>query len=150
MFPSPTEIKFGCSCPDWAGMCKHVAATLYGIGARLDESPELFFKMRNVEMGNLICEAVSDHKEKLLARASRKSSRIIEGADLSATFGIVLEGDPVAAPSASPADAPSVSRGKGNRAASSGKRTSPSGKSRPKGSLPSPGGQRKKGRPPKN
>ena len=86
MFPSPTEIKFGCSCPDWAGMCKHVAVMLYGIGARLDESPELFFKMRNVEMGNLICEAVSDHKEKLLARASRKSSRIIEGADLVSHF----------------------------------------------------------------
>lgn len=91
MFPSPKEIKFSCSCPDWAGMCKHVAATLYGVGARLDESPELFFRMRNVEMGDLIRQAVSDHKQKLLARASRKSSRIIGEADLSATFGIELE-----------------------------------------------------------
>jgi len=149
MFPSPTEIKFSCSCPDWAGMCKHVAAALYGIGARLDESPELFFRMRNVEMGDLICEAVSGHKKKLLARASRKSSRIIEGADLSATFGIELEPDPVAGPSASSADAPSVSGGKGKRAASPGKRTSPSGKPRPKRSPTSPDGRRKKGGPPK-
>ena len=93
MFPSPKEIKFNCSCPDWAGMCKHVAATLYGIGARLDESPDLFFRMRNVEMDDLIRQAVSEHKEKLLAKASKKSSRIIEGADLSATFGIELEHD---------------------------------------------------------
>ena len=39
LFPSPSEIKFTCSCPDWASMCKHVAAVLYGIGARLDTSP---------------------------------------------------------------------------------------------------------------
>ena len=42
LFPSPKEIDFDCSCPDWASMCKHVAATLYGIGARLDQDPELF------------------------------------------------------------------------------------------------------------
>jgi uncharacterized Zn finger protein len=91
MFPSPREITFNCSCPDWAGMCKHVAATLYGIGARLDESPELFFKMRNVEVSDLVRQAVSDHKEKLLARAIKKSSRVIEKIDLSATFGIELQ-----------------------------------------------------------
>jgi uncharacterized Zn finger protein len=93
MFPSPKEIEFSCSCPDWAGMCKHVAATLYGIGARLDESPELFFKMRNVEMGDLIEQAISGQKQKLLARASKKSSRIIQEADLSQTFGIELDHD---------------------------------------------------------
>src|SRR5208283_242632 len=93
LFPSPKEIKFSCSCPDWAGMCKHVAATFYGIGARLDESPELFFRMRNVEMGDLIGQAITDHKQKLLARASKKSSRIIEETDLSRTFGIELEHD---------------------------------------------------------
>lgn len=81
MFPSSKEISFKCSCPDWAGMCKHVAATLYGIGARLDESPDLFFRLRNVAMDDLIRQAVTDHKEKLLARASRKSSRIIDEAD---------------------------------------------------------------------
>jgi uncharacterized Zn finger protein len=42
LFPSPREIEFACSCPDWASMCGHIAATLYGIGARLDEDPMLF------------------------------------------------------------------------------------------------------------
>jgi uncharacterized Zn finger protein len=46
LFPGPKEIKFSCSCPDWATMCKHVAAVLYGIGARLDEEPALFFTLR--------------------------------------------------------------------------------------------------------
>ena len=43
LFPAPREIKMSCSCPDWAGMCKHVAATLYGVGARLDAQPDLLF-----------------------------------------------------------------------------------------------------------
>ena len=50
LFPSPKEIEFECSCPDWASMCKHIAATLYGIGARLDEDPTLFFTLRGVAM----------------------------------------------------------------------------------------------------
>src|SRR3989442_1644858 len=49
LFPSPSEIKFQCSCPDSARMCKHLAAVLYGIGARLDERPELLFVLRNVK-----------------------------------------------------------------------------------------------------
>ncbi|MGO9614019.1 MAG: hypothetical protein ACLPX5_13450 [Dissulfurispiraceae bacterium] len=119
MFPSPKEIRFSCSCPDWAGMCKHVAATLYGIGARLDESPELFFRMRNVEMDELIGQAISDHRQKLLARASKKSSRIIEEADLSRTFGIELDHDLGTASSVSSEDAVSVSSRNRKKAASS-------------------------------
>jgi len=46
LFPSPAEIQFTCSCPDWAAMCKHVAAVLYGVGARLDARPELIFALR--------------------------------------------------------------------------------------------------------
>ena len=144
MFPSPKEIKFSCSCPDWAGMCKHVAATLYGIGARLDESPELFFRMRNVEMGDLIRQAVSDHKEKLLARASRKSSRIIEEDDLSGTFGIELEHDFGTAPSASSEDTAPVSPGKSKKTASARKR-----KSGLRDSSASPDGRHQSRRPPK-
>lgn len=48
LFPAPKEIDLACSCPDWADMCKHVAAVLYGVGARLDEKPELFFTLRGV------------------------------------------------------------------------------------------------------
>lgn len=144
MFPSPKEIKFNCSCPDWAGMCKHVAATLYGIGARVDENPELFFRMRNVEMGDLICQAVSVHKEKLLARASKKSSRIIEGADLSATFGIELEHDFATAPPASSEETKPVSRRKGKKNASVRKHKSGS-----RDSSASPDSRHQSRRPPK-
>src|SRR6516164_5446533 len=54
LFPSPEEIKLACNCPDWAGMCKHVAAVLYGIGARFDHQPELLFRLRGVDEKELI------------------------------------------------------------------------------------------------
>src|SRR5438132_4668999 len=57
LFPSPSEITFTCSCPDWASMCKHVAAVLYGIGARLDEKPDLLFALRKVDHQALIAWA---------------------------------------------------------------------------------------------
>ena len=59
MFPLPSEIKMSCSCPDWAGLCKHLAAVLYGIGARLDHHPELLFTLRQADHTELITEAVS-------------------------------------------------------------------------------------------
>lgn len=88
MFPAPREIKFSCSCPDWASMCKHVAAALYGVGARLDEDPKLFFRLRDADISKLIKQTVTDKTKKLLEKAARKSSRIMEDADLSAVFGI--------------------------------------------------------------
>src|SRR6478672_4150273 len=57
LFPTPPEIKLSCSCPDWAGMCKHVAAVLYGIGARFDHQPELLFRLRGVDEMELIASA---------------------------------------------------------------------------------------------
>ncbi len=54
LFPAPKEIHIDCSCPDWASMCKHIAAALYGIGARLDSQPELLFKLRGVDASELI------------------------------------------------------------------------------------------------
>src|ERR1700691_1671717 len=57
LFPSPAELKLSCSCPDWADMCKHVAAVLYGIGARFDHQPELLFLLRGVEKNELIAKA---------------------------------------------------------------------------------------------
>lgn len=94
LFPSPKEIKFDCSCPDWASMCKHIAATLYGVGARLDDDPNLFFLLRKIEIGDLISETVKDKTEELLTRAKRKSSRIIEDQDLSSVFGIEMDTTP--------------------------------------------------------
>ena len=54
LFPSPREIEFTCSCPDWASMCKHVAAALYGTAARLDEKPELFFLLRGIRIDDFV------------------------------------------------------------------------------------------------
>ncbi|KMP11316.1 hypothetical protein UR09_03720 [Candidatus Nitromaritima sp. SCGC AAA799-A02] len=91
LFPSPKEINFSCSCPDWADMCKHVAASLYGAGARLDEEPHLFFKLRQVEIDDLVTKAVEDRTSKLLKKAEKKSARVLDDSRLSELFGIEME-----------------------------------------------------------
>jgi len=91
LFPSPEEIDFSCSCPDWAYMCKHVAATLYGIGARLDNDPSLFFKLRNAKMKDLVTQALEDKTRKLLKKAEKKPTRVIAESDLADVFGIDIE-----------------------------------------------------------
>ncbi|MDP2643631.1 MAG: hypothetical protein Q8P24_01695, partial [Desulfobacterales bacterium] len=109
LFPEPREIKFSCSCPDWASMCKHVAAVLYGISARLDEEPALFFILRNAAMRELVTEAVEGKTKELLKKAGRKSHRIMEKVDLSEIFGIDLEQDAVAGLSDPPSEWPQES-----------------------------------------
>jgi len=94
LFPSPKEIGFDCSCPDWAYMCKHVAATLYGVGARLDENSSLFFRLRKAKMDDLITQAVEDKTRILLKKAQKKSPKVIAESDLSDVFGIEIE-DPL-------------------------------------------------------
>lgn len=88
LFPLPREIEFSCSCPDWAGMCKHVAATLYGVGVKLDEDPKLFFLLRKAEMDDLITEALRDKSKKMLKKAEQKTSRVINDSDADKIFGI--------------------------------------------------------------
>jgi len=66
LFPAPREISFDCDCPDWADMCKHIAATLYAVGARLDNKPELLFSLRGVDMNELISDTIEDHKSSRL------------------------------------------------------------------------------------
>jgi uncharacterized Zn finger protein len=58
LFPKPAEIEMRCSCPDYAGMCKHIAAVMYGVGNRLDSSPELLFRLRGVDHNELIEQAI--------------------------------------------------------------------------------------------
>ena len=87
LFPSPKEILFTCSCPDWASMCKHVAAVLYGIGARLDHQPELLFTLRNVDSQDLIAKAGSDLAKKHKGPAGVK---VLASDDLSEIFGIEM------------------------------------------------------------
>ncbi|MCD6292959.1 MAG: SWIM zinc finger family protein, partial [Deltaproteobacteria bacterium] len=91
LFPAPKDISFDCSCPDWADMCKHVAAVLYGIGARFDDDPQLFFKLRGVNINDLITQAVRDKTASLLKKSNKKSKKIIADADLGAVFGIEMD-----------------------------------------------------------
>jgi uncharacterized Zn finger protein len=87
LFPSPKDIVFTCSCPDWASMCKHVAAVLYGIGARLDHQPQLLFKLRNVDQQDLIANAGSVLSKK---RKRPVSAKVLATDDLSEMFGIEM------------------------------------------------------------
>lgn len=93
LFPAPKEISLKCSCPDWATMCKHVAAVLYGVGARLDENPALFFVLRNVNIDELVSKAIAQKSETLLKKSVRKSGRVIDNDDISAMFGIEMESE---------------------------------------------------------
>jgi uncharacterized Zn finger protein len=88
MFPSPKEIYFDCSCPDWANMCKHVAAVLYGIGARLDHNPMLFFELRDLDWQDLIRKSMEQKLESMLKNAGKKSEREIPAEDISDIFGL--------------------------------------------------------------
>ena len=78
LFPQPSEISFQCSCPDWALMCKHVAAALYGVGARLDMNPALFFELRGIEIGRFVDVALANRVERMLENAQKPSARIMD------------------------------------------------------------------------
>jgi uncharacterized Zn finger protein len=86
LFPSPSEIKVSCSCPDWANMCKHVAAVLYGIGARLDQQPELLFRLNHVNENDLMVK-VGDAVP--LAHKGPAVAKVLGGGeDLAELFGL--------------------------------------------------------------
>src|SRR6185437_3848449 len=91
MFPAIDEIKMKCSCPDWATMCKHVAAVMYGIGAHLDHSPELLFTLRKVDHLELI-ESVGDGGAISAGSTDDPSRKTLAAEDLSDVFGIELDG----------------------------------------------------------
>ncbi|MBV9624632.1 MAG: SWIM zinc finger family protein, partial [Acidobacteria bacterium] len=87
--PMPHEIALSCSCPDWASMCKHVAAVLYGIGARLDAQPELLFRLHELDEQELITKASSG----LSVSKKPLPSRMLGGANLSELFGLEMAAD---------------------------------------------------------
>jgi uncharacterized Zn finger protein len=88
LFPKPAEIEMNCSCPDGAAVCKHLAAVVYGVSVRLDDSPELLFALRNVDHSELITQAVaSENLEQSLA----SSTSDLAGSDLGELFGIELD-----------------------------------------------------------
>lgn len=90
LFPKPSEISFNCSCPDWALMCKHVAAALYGVGVRLDENPALFFELRGIDMDRFIDVALENRVEVMLENAQKSSDRVIDDCvDIKMLFGVI-------------------------------------------------------------
>ncbi len=91
LFPHPSEIRFTCSCPDWASMCKHVAAVFYGIGARLDERPEMLFLLRAVDGGDLVARAGAGLA---LPPISSATDRILTNEGLGELFGLDLGAGP--------------------------------------------------------
>jgi uncharacterized Zn finger protein len=100
LFPRPSEIRFTCSCSDYASMCKHIAAVLYGVGARLDESPELLFRLRAVDETELLSDLGSALPD---TRTKRDTAHTLVADDLAALFGLDMEESKASAPSRSAA-----------------------------------------------
>jgi uncharacterized Zn finger protein len=95
LFPAPAEMKLSCSCYDWAELCKHKAAALYGVGARLDADPDILFTLRGVNRDELLSNAGGDLD---LARAPSNAERVLEDADMAALFGIDMAETPILPP----------------------------------------------------
>ena len=87
LFPAPKEISLSCSCPDWAAMCKHVAATLYGVGARLDHEPQMLFTLRGVDPAEMV-EAAA---EQLPKAGKSHRAQVLGSEELSEVFGVDID-----------------------------------------------------------
>jgi uncharacterized Zn finger protein len=85
LFPTPGEIRLSCSCPDSARMCKHVAASLYGVGARLDEAPRLLFVLRGVDEGELLAGA---GQNLAASKPTPAAAKLLDDGDVAALFGL--------------------------------------------------------------
>jgi uncharacterized Zn finger protein len=88
LFPSPNEISFDCNCPDWASMCKHVAAVLYGIGARFDTDPLVFFTLRGIPFETLLKKSVDEKMKSMLKNVGNPTSRVMTDVDTKELFGV--------------------------------------------------------------
>lgn len=91
LFPKDSEISFECSCPDWALMCKHVAAVLYGFGTRLDTNPLLFFKLRDVNMEDLLKKSVDEKLDSMLKNAGTITKRTLSNDRVQDLFNIQID-----------------------------------------------------------
>ena len=90
LFPKRSEIRYSCSCPDWASLCKHVAAVLYGIGSRLDTDPGLIFSLRGIDLELFLDRIVDSEADSLWLKAGgvHDTSRIIPDDELPSLFGV--------------------------------------------------------------
>lgn len=117
LFPSPREMRLDCSCPDYAGLCKHLAATLYAVGSRLDEQPALLFALRGVDPGEMVAGNAVEAIQHLTAPAAVNDARAaaLEGIDFSDVFGIDGEGGAFSAPAIPAPAAKPVARKTGKK-----------------------------------
>ena len=88
LFPTPKEISFNCSCPDWAIMCKHVSAVLYGIAVRFDQDPLLFFELRGIDIDRFVDVTLENSVESMLKNVNVDSPRILRNIIVDELFGI--------------------------------------------------------------
>jgi uncharacterized Zn finger protein len=139
LFPSPKDIVFTCSCPDWASMCKHVAAVLYGIGVRLDHQPELLFTLRKVDQQDLIAKAGSGLSKK---RQGPAAAKVLASDDLSEMFGIEMA--PAAPPKGSAARGGATKRLTRAKQDASTRQTKVSQPVKPNEPAPEPGGGKRR------
>ncbi|MGD1822987.1 MAG: hypothetical protein ACPKM0_09545 [Pleomorphochaeta sp.] len=77
LFPSPNEIKINCNCPDWAVLCKHATAVLYGIGAKLDENPLMFFLLRSIDFNQFLQRSIEEKKQLMIKNIENENKRLI-------------------------------------------------------------------------
>lgn len=87
LFPTPNQLHLQCTCPDWALLCKHVGAVLYGIGVAFDSDPSLFFKLRNLKLDKLVQSSIDEHLDSYLEKAALKSTRHIDESAITSIFG---------------------------------------------------------------
>lgn len=87
LFPTPNQLHLQCTCPDWALLCKHVGAVLYGIGVAFDSNPSLFFKLRNLKLDKLVQSSIDEHLDSYLEKAALKSARHIDESTITSIFG---------------------------------------------------------------
>ena len=113
LFPAPKEISFNCSCPDSASMCKHIAAVLYGVGARLDQKPELLFSLRRVDAKDLVSQAGSGLPK---SRKDLSAGKMLDHSMLADVFGIEIDESVVPAKTASPRKSPTLAKAKTSKA----------------------------------
>jgi hypothetical protein len=132
LFPRRQEIRHGCSCPDFADLCKHQAAVLYAIGVRFDQDPKTFFELRGVDPSELIAVSAT-----ALTGPAGAAADELAGEDLSALFGIDFAvPDPEPVPVASSA-APPAQKASGKK--TTGKKTVATPAKKAKGRPPGPG-----------
>jgi uncharacterized Zn finger protein len=128
LFPAPRDMKLSCTCPDYAGLCKHLAATLYATGSRFDSQPALLFTLRGVDPGEMTAtrsaaEAVSQLTAPAVAGEAARTVALA-GLDLADVFGIASLST---AEDAAPVAAPGKKGAGGARGQTSGKKSPATG-----------------------